>query len=147
MSEFVIPAERVSVSAFSLPAVSRYRRSSHPVLANTREFAVDAGETRFKEVSSEALVLEVAMLEPEGMPVLQLPAVPQRLEEVLFQLSTVCAPASTANTAPHHHYDGAEKKGDPIDGGVARMGCPKANVQPDATNLRPTQTRQARDFP
>jgi hypothetical protein len=68
------------------------------VLENTSEYAVDEG-SRLKEVWSPEVLLNVAMLVFVGIPVLQLPAVPQRLEDVLVQMSVVCARAKFVRIA------------------------------------------------
>jgi hypothetical protein len=52
---------------------------------------------RFTDVSRDALVLKVAMLEAVGIPVLQLGAELHRPEDVLVQLSVVWALPATAS--------------------------------------------------
>jgi hypothetical protein len=106
-SEFVIPAESASVSAFSVPRVSNVYAFEPPVPAKTREPDDDEGRS-VRAVCSPDELLNVAALEPVGTPPLQFPEVPQSPDDTLVQLSTVCAPAAAADrhaTAIPSHFE------------------------------------------
>ena len=90
-----MPEAIVSVLVFLLADVSNVKAVAPPVLRKTSVPVEEAASSVTADSRPEVLS-NVAASALEGMPTLQLPAAPQVEEEVLVQLSTVCARPAAA---------------------------------------------------